>query len=50
MKHVALTYPITVPWMAQCMKGIQSFAQEHGGWRLLTSPPTLRGAEEVAGA
>ncbi len=48
MKHVALIYPITVPWMAQCMTGIQAFAQEHGGWRLLTSPPTLRGAEEVA--
>ena len=48
MKNVALIYPMTVPWMAQCMKGIQAFAADHGGWALLTSPPTLRGAEEVA--
>lgn len=34
--------------MAQCMKGIQAFAADHGGWALLTSPPTLPGAEEVA--
>lgn len=48
MKQIALIYPLNEPWMAQCMKGIQAFAQEQGGWRLLTSPPTLRGAEEIA--
>jgi LacI family transcriptional regulator len=34
--------------MALCLQGIADYAQQHGGWTLLTSPPTLGGAEEQA--
>lgn len=47
-KRVALAFPVSVPWMALCLQGIADYAQQHGGWTLLTSPPTLGGAEEQA--
>ena len=47
-KRVALAFPASVPWMAICVQGIAEYAAEHGGWTLLTSPPTLGGAEEQA--
>jgi LacI family transcriptional regulator len=47
-KRVALAFPASVPWMAICVQGIAEYAAEHGGWTLLTSPPTLSGAEEQA--
>jgi len=48
MRRVALVYPASVPWIARCLDGIRRYAQEQGGWHLLCSPPTLRGAEESA--
>lgn len=46
-KQVALAFPVAVPWMALCMRGIIDYAQQHGGWNLLASPPTLIGAQEI---
>lgn len=45
-KRVALTFPIAVPWMALCVRGVVAYAQEHGGWNLFTSPPALSSAQE----
>lgn len=47
-RHVALAYPVAVPWMAMFMRGVTDYADRHGGWSFTTSPPTLTGAEEVA--
>lgn len=46
-KQVALAIPVAVPWMARCMGGILDYARHHGGWNILTSPPTLIGAMEL---
>ncbi|MGI6417928.1 MAG: substrate-binding domain-containing protein [Thermoguttaceae bacterium] len=46
-KQVAVAIPIAVPWMAECLGGILEYAREHGGWNVLTSPPTLIGAMEL---
>ena len=46
-KRVALAFPAAVPWMAICMQGIIDYSRRHGGWNLLTSPPTLTGTHEV---
>ncbi len=47
-RQVALLYPAAVPWMAQFTAGVAGYAERHGGWSLLTSPPTLSGADELA--
>ncbi len=47
-RHVALLYPVAVPWMAQFTRGVTDYAERHGRWTLLTSPPTLSGADELA--
>jgi LacI family transcriptional regulator len=44
--YVAVVYPASVPWMAECLRGIKSFADSVGGWQLVTSPPSLRSAGE----
>ncbi|HRR34947.1 MAG TPA: substrate-binding domain-containing protein [Kiritimatiellia bacterium] len=43
---VAVVYPASVPWMAECLRGIKKYADEQGGWRIVTSPPFLRSAGE----
>ncbi len=45
-RRVALAYPVAVPWVALFMRGVADYAERHGGWTILTSPPTLAGAEE----
>ena len=47
-RQVALLYPVAVPWMAQFTSGVAEYAEQHGGWAILTSPPTLSGAGELA--
>ena len=46
MPRVAVVYPASVPWMAECLRGIKSYADEKGGWQIVTSPPSLRSAGE----
>lgn len=46
-RQVALVYPLAVPWMTLFVRGVMDYAQRHGGWSLLTSPPALIGAGEV---
>lgn len=46
--NVAVLYPASLPWMAQCLDGIRAYAKAHGNWYLITSPPTLKGAGETA--
>ncbi len=48
VRHIALAYPVAVPWMALFVRGVADYAHRHGGWTFTTSPPTLTGAEEVA--
>lgn len=43
---VAVVYPASVPWMAECLRGIKAVADGLGGWNLVTSPPSLRSAGE----
>ncbi len=45
-RHVALVYPLAVPWMTMYVRGIMDYAKQHGGWSLTTSPPSLIGAGE----
>ncbi len=47
-RRVALAYPVAVPWMALFMRGVADYADRHGDWTILTSPPTLAGAEQFA--
>ncbi|HVU37974.1 MAG TPA: DNA-binding transcriptional regulator [Opitutales bacterium] len=47
-QKIALLYPASVPWFARCLDGIRRYAREHGHWHLVSSPPTLTGAEESA--
>jgi LacI family transcriptional regulator len=47
-KQVALAFPIAVPWLAQCMRGIVEYSQAHGNWNFLTSLSTLIGAKEFS--
>lgn len=44
--YVAVVYPTSVPWMAECLRGIKHHADSLGGWQLVTSPPSLRSAGE----
>lgn len=43
---IAVIYPGTVPWMAETLRGIKSYADQHGGWTLVTSPPSLQSTGE----
>lgn len=43
---VAVVYPATVTWMAECLRGVKAFADRSGGWNLVTSPPSLSSAGE----
>jgi LacI family transcriptional regulator len=45
---VAVLYPVSVPWFAQCVDGIRQYAHGAGGWLFFCSPPTLSGAGESA--
>jgi LacI family transcriptional regulator len=47
-RHVALVYPLSVPWMTAYVRGVMDYARQHGGWLLTTSPPSLIGAGEEA--
>jgi len=46
--HVAIAYPVAVPWMALFARGVAEYADRHGGWNLTTSPPTITGSDEFA--
>jgi LacI family transcriptional regulator len=46
--HVAIAYPVAVPWMALFVRGVVEYADRHGGWDLTTSPPTITGSDEFA--
>ena len=48
VRRVAVAYPVAVPWMALFVRGVADYAARHGDWTLMTSPPTLTGAEEFA--
>lgn len=48
VRHVALAYPIAVPWMAMFVRGVTDYAQRHGGWTFTSSPPSLSWAAEEA--
>lgn len=45
-RHVALAYPVAVPWMAMFLRGVTDYAQRHGGWTFTASPPSLTWAAE----
>ncbi len=45
-RKIAILYPASVPWFARCLDGIRRYARQHGDWHLISSPPTLSGAEE----
>lgn len=45
-RHVALVYPLAVPWMTAFVRGVMDYGERHGGWTLTTSPPSLIGAGE----
>jgi LacI family transcriptional regulator len=47
-RHVALAYPVAVPWVALFARGVAEYARRQGGWNLTTSPPTLAGTGEWA--
>lgn len=47
-RHIALVYPIAVPWMAKFARGLMDYAAGHGGWSLTVSPPSLGSAGEEA--
>jgi LacI family transcriptional regulator len=46
VRHVALAYPVSVPWMALFMRGVTDYAEQRGGWLLTASPPALSWAGE----
>ena len=39
-------YPLAVPHMTLFVRGMMEYAEQHGGWSLTTSPPSLIGAGE----
>lgn len=45
-RNVALVYPAAVPWMAMFERGVADYGEQHGGWALIVSPPSLRWAGE----
>ncbi len=46
VRHVALVYPVSVPWMALFMRGVSDYAEQRGGWLITASPPALNWAGE----
>ena len=47
-RQVALAYPVSVPWMAMFVRGVNAYAEKRGGWSLTASPPALVWAGEQA--
>lgn len=47
-RHIAIAYPVAVPWMALFVRGVVAYADRRGGWTLTTSPPTITGSDEYA--
>lgn len=45
-RHVALVYPLILPWITSFVRGVMDYADEHGGWSVTTSPPPLANAGE----
>jgi len=43
---IAVVFPASIPWMAETLRGIKSYADRHGGWALITSPPSLQSSGE----
>jgi len=43
---VAVVFPVSVPWMTETLRGIKSYADRHGGWAIITSPPSLQSTGE----
>lgn len=43
---IAVIYPLSVPWMAECLRGIKHQADSVGGWNIITSPPSLQTTAE----
>ncbi|MBN1589056.1 MAG: DNA-binding transcriptional regulator [Pirellulales bacterium] len=37
-KHVALAFPLAVPYLALFMRGVTDYAREHGAWTFTVSP------------
>ena len=37
-KHVALAFPLAVPYLALFMRGVTDYAREHGRWTFSASP------------
>ena len=46
LRHVALAYPINVPWMAFFARGVMDYATRRSGWSFTVSPPSLGSAAE----
>jgi LacI family transcriptional regulator len=44
--YIAIVFPACVPWMAECLRGIEHYACKAGGWQIVSSPPSLRSAGE----
>ncbi len=42
VRHVALAYPVAVPWMALFMRGVADYADRHGGYLLWRLWPPLQ--------
>lgn len=45
-RHVALAYPVAIPWVAMFVRGVTDYAERHGGWTFTSSPPALSFAAE----
>ncbi len=45
-RHVALIYPLILPWITSFVRGVMDYAEQHGGWSVTTSPPPIIGAGE----
>jgi LacI family transcriptional regulator len=43
---IAVVFPASIPWMAETLRGIKSYADRHGGWAIITSPPSLQSSGE----
>jgi LacI family transcriptional regulator len=43
---IAVVFPASIPWMAETLRGIKSYADRQGGWAINTSPPSLQSTGE----
>lgn len=43
---VAVVYPTSLPWMAELLDGIRRYGLQHGGWQILSCPPSLASSGE----